>query len=109
MKLHHEYLLSGLTKEHVLYDQLSVTEWVASLGRTMRDESDLENRQHMPDYLISLMGDANDIFWILAKASHRVLLCRVAQGAARSYADTLAIDWMLRANAQKHMPVSKTT
>ena len=34
----------GLTKERVSYDHLSVTQWVAGFGRTMRDESDLEVR-----------------------------------------------------------------
>ena len=63
MKWPHEYILLGLTKELVSYDQLSVTQWVAGFGRTMRDESDLEVRQHMLDYMISLMDDASDFSW----------------------------------------------
>ena len=104
----HEYILSGLNKERVSYDRLSVTQWVAGFGRTMREESNTEIRQHMLDYMISLMDDANDFSWISAKASHAVLLCRMEQGEVKSYADTLAIDRIRRANAPKHMPVSQT-
>ena len=109
VKWPHEHILSGLNKEHVSYDQLSVTQWVAGFGRTMSKESHPEIRPHMLDYIISLMDDANDFSWISAKASHAVLLCRMEQGEVKSYADTLAIDRIRRANAQKHMPVSQTT
>ena len=47
VKWPHEYILSGLNKERVSYDQLSVTQWVAGFGRTMREESDPEIKQHM--------------------------------------------------------------
>ena len=47
--------MSGLTKESASYDQLSVTQWVAGFGQTMRDESDPEIRQHMLEYKISLL------------------------------------------------------
>ena len=103
VKWPHEYVLSGLNKERVSYDQLSVTQWVAGFGRTMRDESDPETRQYMLEYMISLMDDANDFSCILAKASHAVLLCRMEQGEVKSYADVLAIDRIRRANAQKHV------
>ena len=92
IKWPHEYILSGLSKERVTYDQLSVTQWVAGFGRTMRDESDPEIRKYMLDYMISLMDDANDFSWISAKASHAVLLCRMEQGEVASYADISAID-----------------
>ena len=109
IKWPHEYILSGLSKERVTYDQLSATQWVAGFGRTMRDESDPEIRQHMLDYMISLMDDANDFSWILAKASHAVLLCRMEQGEVASYADISAIYRIRRANAQKHVPHSQVS
>ena len=93
----------------VSYDQLSVTQWVAGFGRTMREESDPEIKQHMLDYMISLMDDANDFSWVSAKASHAVLLCRMEQGEIRSYSDVMAIDRIRRANAQKYMPTSVTS
>ena len=111
VKWPHEFILLGLIKERVSYDQLSVTQWVAVFGRTMREESDPEIRQHMLDYMISLMDNANDFSWISAKASHAVLLCRMEQldPEVKSCADTLDIDRIRRANAQKHMPSSQIT
>ena len=109
VKWPHEYVLSSLNKERVSYDLLSVTQWVADFGRTMRDESDPEVRQHMLEYMISLMDDANDFLWISAKASHVVLLCRMEQGEVKSYSDVLAIDRIRRANAQKHVTVPPAT
>ena len=104
----HEYVLSGLNKERVSYDQLNVTQWVAGFGRTMRDESDPNLKQHMLDYLIALMDDANDFSWTSAKASHAVLLCRMEQGEVKDFLDTFAIDRIRRANAQKHVPNLQT-
>ena len=82
---------------------------MAGFGHTMREESDPETKQHMLDYMISLMDDANDFSWVLAKASHAVLLCRMEQGEIRSYSDVMAIDRIRRANAQKYMPTSVTS
>ena len=44
----HEYVLSGLNKERVSYDQLNITQWVAGFGRTMRDESDKTTHVRLP-------------------------------------------------------------
>ena len=104
VKWPHEYVLSGLNKERVTYDQLNVTQWVAGFGRTMRDESDPIMKQHMLEYLIALMDDANDFSWTSAKASHAVLLCRMEQGEIKDFSDTASIDRVRRANAQKHVP-----
>ena len=70
----------------------------------MRDELDLTMRKHMLEYLISIMDDANEFLWTSAKASHRVLLCHMEQGKIKDYSDTLAIDWIQHADAQKHVP-----
>ena len=102
----HEYILSGVNKERVSYDQLTVTQWVAGFGRTMRDESDPDVRKHMLEYLIALMDDANDFSWTSAKASHAVLLCRMEQGEVKDFSDFFAIERIRRANAQKHVQPS---
>ena len=80
VKWPHEFVLSGLNKERITYDQLNVTQWVAGFGRTIREESDADMQKHMLDYLISLMDDANDFSWASAKSSHAVLLCRRSKG-----------------------------
>ena len=38
VKWPHEYVLSGIAKERVTYDQLSVSQWVAGFGRIMKEE-----------------------------------------------------------------------
>ena len=65
-------------------------------------------KQHMLDYLIALMDDANDFSWTSAKASHAVLLCRMEQGEVKDFSDTFAIDRIRRANAQKHVSNPQT-
>ena len=85
-----------------------VTQWVAGFGLTMRDEPNPEVKQNMFDYMISLMGDANDFSWISTKASHAVLLCYMEQGEVISYSDTMAIDRILTTNAQNHVNVSQS-
>ena len=97
-----------LNKECVTYDQLNVTQWVADFGRTMRDELDPILKQHMLEYLITLMDDANDFSWTLAKVSHAVLLCCMEQ--VKDFSDTASIDRIRRVNAHKHVPnITSTT
>ena len=84
VKWPHEYVLSGVNKERITYDQLNVMQWVAGFGRAMRDESDPELRRHMLDYLISIMDDANDFSWTSAKASHTVHCVVWSKGKLRA-------------------------
>ena len=102
VKWPHEFVLSGTNRERVTYDQLNVTQWVAGFGRTIREESDPKLRAHMLEYMIALMDDANNFSWTSAKASHAVLLCRMEQGEVKGYDDTMAIERIRRANAQKN-------
>ena len=69
----------------------------------MKEESNVENKEHMLDYLIQLLEDANDFSWDAAKASHAVLLCRMEQGDVKNYMQVEKIDRIRRANAQRHM------
>ena len=98
VKWPHEYVLSGLSKERVSYDQLSTTQWVVGFCRIMKEEKNLNIRENMLDY----NDDANDFSWDAAKASHAVLLCRMEQGEVRDYSQTEKIDRIRRANAQRH-------
>ena len=58
----------------------------------------------MLDYIISLMDDATDFFWGVAKASHAVLLCRMEHAEIQDFSQTEKLDRVRRANAQRHMP-----
>ena len=50
-----EYVLSCSKKERVQYDQLTTTQWMAGFCRIMKEENNLENKEHMLDYLIQLL------------------------------------------------------
>ena len=102
IKWPHEFVLTGNTKERVSYDQLTPIQWMAGFCRTMKEEKNSEMKEHMLDYVIALLEDANDFSWGAAKASHAVLLCRMEQGEVSDFSDTLKIDRIRRANAQKH-------
>ena len=98
----HEFVLSGPSKERVSYNNLTVLQWVAGFCRTMREEKDLGVREHMLDYVISLLDDAQDFSWQAAKASHAILLCRMEQRELSDWGQVEKIDRIRRANAQKH-------
>ena len=87
VKWPHEFILSGTNKEKVTYDQLSPVQWMAGFCQTMRDQPDTKIREHMLDYIIHLLEDAQDFSWSAAKASHAVLLCHMEQGEISGWAD----------------------
>ena len=102
IKWPHEFVLTRSTKDRVSYDQLTPIQWMAGFCCTMKEEKNLEMKEHMLDYVIALLEDANDFSWGAAKASHAVLLCRMEQGEVSDFSDTSKIDRIRRANAQKH-------
>ena len=68
VKWQHEYVLSGSHQERISCHHLSITQWVAGFCRLMREEQNSDIQKSMLDYLISLMDDANDFIWDVAKA-----------------------------------------
>ena len=84
IKWSHEYILAGTTKDRVTYNQLNITQFMAGFCQIMREESCHVTKDHMLDYLISLLDDSNDFSWQATKASHAVLLCRMEQGEVTS-------------------------
>ena len=79
VKWPHEFVLSGQNKDRLSYNQLSPIQWVPGFCRTMQEESSIQNRDFMLDYLINLLEDTTDFSWASAKASHAGLLCRMEQ------------------------------
>ena len=100
----HEHVLSGSNKERISYDQLTVLQWVTGFCRTIKEEQNSKLKEHMLDYMVALLEDAQDFSWGAAKASHAVLLCRMEQGEIRDFSESEKIDRIRRANAQRHMP-----
>ena len=74
-------------------------QWVAVFCRIMKEETDLENKDSMLDYLISLFEDVQDFSWDAARTSRAVLLCRMEQGETKNYTDTEKNDRIRHANA----------
>ena len=107
VKWPHEYVLAGSTKDRVTYNQLNITQFMAGFCRIMREESCQTTKDHMLDYIISLLDDSNDFSWQAAKVSHAVLLCWMEQGEGTSWSQTDKIDRIRWANAQKHLPPSQ--
>ena len=77
-----EFVLSGSTKEHISYDQLTLPQWMAGFCHTMREETNQNLCDHMLNYLIDLMDYTNDFSWSAAKASHAIFLCRIDNSSA---------------------------
>ena len=109
VKWPHEFVLAGPSKERVSYNNLTMLQWVAGFCRTMKEEHDMSFREHMLDYMICLLDDAQDFSWQAAKASHAVHLCRMEQGEIADWSQVEKIDKVRRANAQKHVPSASGT
>ena len=88
----HEHVLSGSNKERVSYDQLTVLQWVTGFCRTIKEEQNSKLREHMLDYMVALLEDAQDFSWGVAKASHAVLLCRMEPGEIRYFSESEKIE-----------------
>ena len=100
-------VLSGSTRSRPSYDQLNVFQWVSGFARIAQDESDIEVKNKMLEYLADLMEDAQDFSWASAKAAHAVALCRMEDGKL-TWKDTQGLDRVRRAHAQKNIGVSNS-
>ena len=79
---------------------------MAGFCRILREEKDPQVKEHMLDYLIALMEDANNFSWDAARTGHAVLLCRMEHGEVKGYSETDKLDRIRRANAQRHVVTS---
>ena len=77
----HEAILGGVTRQHVTYDQLSLSQWVQGLCKNILEQHSSSRRDTMVSYLSGLMEDATDFSWQGAKAAHAVLLCEIERGS----------------------------
>ena len=74
VKWPHEFVLSGKIKDRVFYNHLSPIQWMAGFCRIIIEESNVQTKENMLDYVLD---DAHDFSGASAKASHAVLLCRM--------------------------------
>ena len=109
VKWPHEFVLAGIIKGRITYNQLNIRQWMTGFCRIMKEETCQITKDHMLDYLMSLLDDSNDFSWQAAKASHAVLLCRMEQGEVTSWSQTDKSDWFRQANAQRHITPTQTS
>ena len=100
-------VLSGSNRSRPSYDQLNVFQWVSGFARFAQDESNIDVKNKMLEYLADLMEDAQDFSWASAKAAHAVALCRMEDGKL-SWKDTQGLDRVRRAHAQKNIGASNS-
>ena len=96
-----EHILGGQNRQRLTYNQITMPQFVQGFVKNILDESNLQYREHMLQYLGDIMEDASDFSWQSAKASHAVLLCEMERGKV-TWTDTTRIDRVRRAYAQKH-------
>ena len=94
------FVLGGSNKSRISYDNLSWCQWVSGFAMIAREESNVDTKNAMLDYLSEIMEDANDFSWQSAKASHVVLLCRMEEGIVE-WSETTKIDRIRHAHAQR--------
>ena len=91
LKWPHEYVLARNNKERVMYNHLTMEQWMAGCCRTMRLVQDLNCKDAVLNYLIALLDDSNDFSWGAAKACYAVLLCRMEQGEIKDYTQVVIL------------------
>ena len=94
------YILGGTIKSRLSYDSLSIFQWVSGFAMIIRDESDIDVKQNMLEYLSEIMDDSHDFGWGAAKGAHAVLLCKMEEGRL-NWAETSKIDRIRRAHGHK--------
>ena len=80
-----------------------MSQWVSGFSAIIREESDVETKNFMLDYLTDIMEDSQDFGWPTAKGAHGVLLCKMEQDKIQ-WNETAKIDRVRRAHAQKVTP-----
>ena len=98
----------GNNKSRISFDNLSWCQWVSGFAMIAREESSVDTKNAMLDYLSEIMEDAKDFSWQSAKASHAVLLFRMEEGKVE-WSETTKIDRIRRAHTQRLPPQNSTT
>ena len=73
-----------------------MSQWVSGFSPIIREESDLETKSQMLEYLSDLMEDFG---WQSAKAAHVILLCKMEENKV-NWNETAKIDHVCRFHAQ---------
>ena len=90
------YILTSTSKSRATYDSLTMSQWVSGFSTIIREESDLDTKKFMLEYLTDIMEDSQDF---------AVLLCKMEQDKIQWH-ETAKIDRVRRAHAQNIGPNS---
>ena len=82
------------------YDNLTIFQWASRFSAIIKEETDVQNKDLMHEYLCDIMDDAQDFTWVSAKGTHAVLLCRMEENKV-SWAQTEKIDPIKRLHPPK--------
>ena len=76
----HNYIIAGTNKNRTSYDSLSMSQWVSGFSTIIHEETNIETKNSMLEYLSDLMDDSHDFGLPSAKGAQAVLLCKVNWG-----------------------------
>ena len=96
----HNFILSGSSRSRISYDSLSMSQWVSGFSAIIREQSNVETKNQMLEYLSDLMDDSHDFGWQSAKAAHAVLLCKMEENKV-DWNETAKIDRVRRVHTQR--------
>ena len=71
------HILSGTSKSRVTYDNLSMAQWVSGFCAIIRDESNVQEKNNMLNFVADLMEHCHNFGWQSAKGAHAVVLCHM--------------------------------
>ena len=94
------FILIGNSKSRVTYHNLSMSQWVSSVSRIIAEETNIEAKNNMLDYLSDIIEDSHDFGWSSAKGCHAVLSVKMEEGKI-DWSDIDKIDRVRRIPAQR--------
>ena len=95
------------SKSRLTYDNLSMAKWVSGFCAIIRDESNVQTKNNMLNYVADLMKDCHDFGWQSAKEAHTVVLCHMEENKV-NWDETNKLDRLRRVHAQR-TPNSNTS
>ena len=79
-----------------------MSQWVSGFSAIIHEESNIETKNQMLEYLSDLMDDSHDFGWQSAKAAHAVRLCKMEENKV-DWSETKKIDCVCRVHTQRVM------
>ena len=88
-------MLSGSTWSRLSSDQLNTFQWVTDFAGLAQDETNVDIKNKMLEYLGDMIKDAKDFSWVSAKGAHAVILCRMEKSTDNGSICKFFSNWVL--------------